>query len=519
MDTIVIAVGGAVGVAALITGFLVSRLIERRKIQRALSDADKIISDSEKEADNIRRNAQLEAKDAAFKTKQTLEREKRNAKKELMQYERRLQQRSASFDKKFDNVEQREKEYLQKEKDLIKQTDKAKNSESRYEAMLLEERNNLEKISSLSSEEAKQELKEQLIAETRNENAMMLKKIENEAITEGTKRAQNIIGLAMQRCAADTVSEATVSMVPLSGDEMKGRIIGREGRNIKAIETATGVNLIVDDTPEAVVLSSFDPVKREIARMSLEKLVNDGRIHPARIEDVVNKVKKEMERKIREEGEKAAMDVGCEGVHPELIKLLGRLKYRTSYSQNVLLHSIEVAYLCGMMAAELGLDQRMARRSGLLHDIGKAATHEIEGKHSQIGMDFARRHGEKPLIVNAIGAHHEDIEPESPIAPLVAAADALSASRPGARTEMLENYVKRLRNLENIGNSFNGVEKTFAIQAGREIRVTVIPDTVNDSAAHILAKDIAKKIETDMAYPGEIKVTVIRETRVTEFAR
>ncbi|GMT42898.1 MAG: ribonuclease Y [bacterium] len=519
MDAVVIATYGIVGMVSAAAGFFLCRSQESKKLKNASNDAGKIISNAEKEAENLRRAAQLESRDAALKARNEFERKMRGAKKDLMRSERRLQQRANNIDRKFDQIEQREKEFNQKEKELGVQTEKAQESENRYRKLVLEEQQNLERISSMTSEEAKNELKEQLLAATRNENAIMMKKLEDEAVRDANMKAQKIIGLSIQRCAADTVAEATVSVVALSGDEMKGRIIGREGRNIKALEMATGVDLIIDDTPEAVILSSFDPVKREVARISLERLVTDGRIHPARIEDVVKKVKKEMERNIKDEGERAAMEVGCDGVHPELTRLLGSLKYRTSYSQNVLLHSKEVAYLCGMMAAELGLDQRMARRAGLLHDIGKAATHEVEGKHSQIGMDLARRYKEKPLVVNAIGAHHEDIEAESTIAILVAASDALSASRPGARTEMLENYVKRLRGLEKIGNSFDGVEKTFAIQAGREIRVTVLPEMVNDSLTHLLAKDIAKKIEAELAYPGEIKVTVIRETRVTEVAR
>jgi ribonuclease Y len=371
----------------------------------------------------------------------------------------------------------------------------------------------------MSREEAISELKEYLYTQARNEAAMTIKKIDDQTQAQAQKNAQKVIGLAIQRCAADSVAESTVSVVALEGDEMKGRIIGREGRNIKAIETLTGVDLIIDDTPEAVILSCYDPIKREIARRALEKLIHDGRIHPARIEDIVNKVKKDLDRSIQEEGEKAALEVGCDGLHIEIIKLLGRLKYRTSYSQNILLHSKEVAYLTGMMAAEMGLDEKLARRAGLLHDIGKATSHEVEGKHSLIGGDVARRYSEHETVINAIESHHEDVEATSVISTLVAAADALSASRPGARTEMLQAYVKRLEQLEEITNSFNGVEKTYAIQAGREIRVSVIPDKIDDGKAHLLAKDIAQKIESEMSYPGEIKVTVIREMRVTEFAR
>lgn len=519
MDSNQILAYAITGIVALIAGFLVSRVIEARKMKTASNEAHKIINDAVKEGDNIRRDSLLESKDLTLKARNEFEREMREAKKELTHSERRIQQKGNSLDRKMDQVEQRERDSQEKEKELKRQTEKAKNAERRYEAIVEDQLRKLESISSLSVEQAKEELKEKLVEETRLENALYLKKMENETVADATRTAQKIIGLAIQRCAADTVAESTVSVVALSGDEMKGRIIGREGRNIKALEMATGVDLIIDDTPEAVILSCYDPIKREVARLALERLVADGRIHPARIEDMVNKVKKEVDRKIIEEGEKAVLEVGCDGVHPEIIKLLGRLNYRTSYSQNVLMHSKEVAYLCGMMAAELGLDQQTARRAGLLHDIGKAATHEVEGKHSLIGGDLAKRYGEKQIIINSVASHHEDIEAETVIATLVAAGDALSASRPGARTEVLEHYVKRLQALEEIGNSFKGVEKTFAIQAGRELRVSVMPEAINDGAAHLLAKDIAKKIESEMAYPGEIKVTVIRETRVTEFAR
>lgn len=519
MESSQIIIYAVTGIVALVIGFLASRLLEARKLKTASDHAQSIIDDAVKESENIRRDALLESKDLALKTRNEFEREMREAKKELMQSERRIQQKSNSLDKKLDQLELRERDYQRKENDLKRQVEKAKNAENRYGALVEDQIRKLESISSMSIDQAKEELKQKLVEETRTENALMLKKLDDESMAEANRKAQKIIGLAIQRCAADTVAESTVSVVSLSGDEMKGRIIGREGRNIKALEMATGVDLIIDDTPEAVILSCYDPIKREVARIALERLVVDGRIHPARIEDVVNKVRKEVDRTIVDMGEKAVLEVGCDGVHPEIVKLLGRLNFRTSYSQNVLMHSKEVAYLCGMMAAELGLNQTVARRAGLLHDIGKAATHEVEGKHSLIGGDLAKRYGEKQIIINSIASHHEDVEAETVIATLVAAGDALSASRPGARTEVLEHYVKRLQALEEIGNSFNGVEKTFAIQAGREIRVSVLPDSVNDGAAHLLAKDIAKKIESEMAYPGEIKVTVIRETRVTEFAR
>ncbi|MDH5542796.1 MAG: ribonuclease Y [Nitrospinota bacterium] len=508
-----------ISLAAFGLGFAVNWLIESRKIMKAKNKAAQILRNAKKDADNIMRDSLLESKEAILKVRNEFEKEMRESKREQMNTDRRLQQRQNTLDRKLDQIEQRENEFEAREKELQHQMDKAKASEKRYEDMLSEQIARMEKIANMSSTEAKDELKNQLYEQARNESAMTIKKIDDQAKAEAHIKAQKTIGLAIQRCAADTVAESTVSVVPLEGDEMKGRIIGREGRNIKAIETLTGVDLIIDDTPEAVILSCYDPIKREIARRALEKLIHDGRIHPARIEDIINKVKKELDRAIIEEGEKAALEVGCDGIHPEIIKSLGRLKYRTSYSQNVLLHSKEVAYLAGMMAAELGLDEKVARRAGLLHDIGKATSHEVEGKHTTIGADLARRYQEKPIVINSIESHHEDVEAESVIATLVAAADALSASRPGARSEMLEAYVKRLKQLEEITNSFAGVEKTFAIQAGREIRVSVLPDKIDDGKAYILAKDIAKKIENEMSYPGEIKVTVIRETRVTEFAR
>jgi len=508
-----------IGFGSFIGGFILKWAIEAQKITKARQKAEQIIQNARKEGSNIKRDAILESKEAILKVRNEFEKEMREGKREQMAQERRLQQRTSGLDRKFDQLDQREKELQRREKELRRQQEKASNAERRYEVMIGEQLKKLEIISMMTREEAKEELKAQLLQEARNECGLHMKKIEEDATAKAMQKAQKIIGLAIQRCAADTVAESTVSIVNLTGDEMKGRIIGREGRNIKALEMATGVDLIIDDTPEAVILSSYDPIKRETARIVLERLIADGRIHPARIEDMVVKVKKEIDRSVQEAGEKAAIEVGCDNIHPEIIKLLGRLKYRTSYSQNVLLHSKEVAFLCGMMAAELGLDQKIARRAGLLHDIGKATSHEVEGGHAEIGGDLARRYNEKPIIVNSIASHHEDVEPESVIATLVAAGDALSASRPGARSEMLAAYIKRLEKLEAISNSFNGVEKTFAIQAGREIRVSVVPETIDDGKAYLLAKDIAKKIENEMVYPGEIKVTVVRETRVTEFAR
>ncbi len=508
-----------IGFGSFIGGFLLKLAIEAGKITKARQKAEQIIQNARKEGSNIKRDAILESKEAILKVRNEFEKEMREAKRDLMGQERRLQQRTSGLDRKFDQLDQREKELQRREKELRRQQEKAGNAEKRYQIMIDEQLKKLEIISMMTREEAKEELKAQLLQEARNECGLLMKKIEEDASAKAMHKAQKVIGLAIQRCAADTIAESTVSIVQLTGDEMKGRIIGREGRNIKALEMATGVDLIIDDTPEAVILSSYDPIKRATAKMALERLIADGRIHPARIEDMVVKVKKEIERSVQEAGEKAAIEVGCDNIHPEIIKLLGRLKYRTSYSQNVLLHSKEVAFLCGMMAAELGLDLKIARRAGLLHDIGKATSHEVEGGHAEIGGDLARRYNEKPIIVNSIASHHEDVEAESVIATLVAASDALSASRPGARSEMLAAYIKRLEKLEAISNSFNGVDKTFAIQAGREIRVSVVPETIDDGKAYLLAKDIAKKIENEMVYPGEIKVTVVRETRVTEFAR
>ncbi|MEK6589518.1 MAG: ribonuclease Y [Nitrospinota bacterium] len=503
----------------IIIGYLIRKLFAETKIKTAEALAKKIIIEAEKEAENKKKEALLEAKESWYKIKSDFEKETHEKRNELQSLEKRIMQREENLEKRTELMERREREISRREKEIANAEAKVKGIEEKYNTLIEEELQRLEKVSGMTANQAKEEIKVKLLNEARMDAASMIKKSEEEAIETASEKAKMIISLAIQRCAADHVAETTVSVVDLPDDDMKGRIIGREGRNIRALEIATGVDLIVDDTPGAVTISCYDPIKREITKIALERLIMDGRIHPGRIEDVVEKVKKEIAISIKEEGEKAAFEVGVDGLHPEIIKLLGRLKYRTSYSQNVLQHSKEVAFLCGIMAAELGVNVKTAKRAGLLHDIGKAVDHQTEGTHTQIGVDLARRYNESKVVLNAIAAHHEDAEPESVIAVLVAAADALSASRPGARREMLESYVKRLEQLEKICDTFKGVEKAYAIHAGREIRVIVEPDKLNDTEIMFLAKDIAKKIESEMAYPGEIKVTVLREVRAIEYAR
>ncbi|KAF0195403.1 MAG: uncharacterized protein FD169_1372 [Bacillota bacterium] len=470
------------------------------------------MEDAKKQAEAKRREAVLEAKDEVYRLRMEFDRDVKERRNEVQRLERRVTQKDESLDKKMEQLERKEEQLSRKDIDLQKLKERA-------EELVQKQQTELERVSGLSNEEARNILLANIEREIRHEAAVIIKEVEAQTREEADKRAREIITLAIQRCAADHVAETTVSVVALPNDEMKGRIIGREGRNIRALETLTGVDLIIDDTPEAVILSGFDPVRREVARIALERLIVDGRIHPARIEEMVEKAQKEVEQRIREEGEKAVFETGIHNLNPELIKLLGRLRYRTSYGQNVLKHSLEVAHLSGLMAAELGLDIHLAKRAGLLHDIGKAIDHEIEGPHVSIGAEIAKKYRENPAVVNAIAAHHGDIEAQSVEAVLVAAADAISAARPGARRESLENYIKRLQKLEEISSSFEGVDKVYAIQAGREVRVIVKPDKIDDLSAVRMARDITKRIENELEYPGQIKVTVIRETRAVELAK
>jgi ribonuclease Y len=504
---------------AVFAGYAFRRYIAERKIQDAEAKAKYILEQAKKEAQDKRREVELEAKDLLYRMRQDFERSTQDRRQEITNLERRLSQKEENIERRLDLLEKKEKEIELRHDNIKKQEDAIKNKDNQLLLLIAEEKERLQKISSLSAEEAKQILLNRLNEELNNEKAVLIRKQEEELRGIEEKKAREIISLAIQRCAADHTVESTVSVVTLPNDEMKGRVIGREGRNIRALEMATGVDVIIDDTPEAVTLSCFDTVRREIARLSLEKLIGDGRIHPGRIEEVVEKVKKEMDEKIREEGEHAAFEAQVNGLHPEIIKLLGRLKYRTSFGQNALQHSMEVSFLLGVMASELGLDFKLARRIGLLHDIGKAIDHQIEGTHAKIGADLAKKFNEQPEVQIAIEAHHEEAESKSLYSVLVIAADAISATRPGARRETLETYIKRLDKLESIANVFKGVEKSYAIQAGREIRVIVQPEKISDSDAINLSRDIRKKIEEGMEYPGQIKVTVIRETRAIEYAK
>ena len=502
-------------IAALVSifiGYFIRKKTAEAKIVSAEKEANRILEDSNRTIEARKKEAILEAKEEAHRLRSESEREIRERRNEMQRAERRLIQKEETLDKKSETIERKEENLHKIETDL--QEEKKNVAE-----LLQKQMHELERISGLSFDQAKDILLARVEDEIKHETAMLIKDYENQAKEEGEKKARDIISLAIQRCAADHVAESTVSVVALPNDEMKGRIIGREGRNIRALETLTGIDLIIDDTPEAVILSGFDPVRREVARTALEKLILDGRIHPARIEEMVEKAQKEVEQKIREEGEQATFDTAVHGLHPELIKMLGRLKFRTSYGQNVLKHSIEVSHLAKMMAAEIGADINLAKRAGLLHDIGKAIDHEVEGPHVTIGADLAKKYRESPEVIHAIAAHHGDEPFKSVEAVLVAAADAISAARPGARRETLEAYIKRLEKLEEIANEFEGVEKSFAIQAGREIRIIVKPERIDDATSIRMAREIVKKIEENLEYPGQIKVVVIRETRAVDFAK
>ena len=515
MAQIIIAVVITAVVAILLT-YVASnahfKKVSDEKIGSAEDRARAIIDEAVKSAETKKREALLEVKEESIKTKNELDKEIKDRRSEIQRNERRVEQKEANLDKKLEAIERREQSFAVKEEEIKRQkAEVAKLNEERIQE--------LERISGLTSEQAKEYLLKTVEEDVKLDTAKLIKEMEHQAKEEAGKKAKEYVVNAIQKCAADHVAETTISVVQLPNDEMKGRIIGREGRNIRTLETMTGVDLIIDDTPEAVILSGFDPIRREVARIALEKLIVDGRIHPARIEEMVEKAQKEVESMIREEGEAATLEVGVHGIHPELVRLLGRMKFRTSYGQNALKHSIEVAQLSGLLAAEIGVDVRVARRAGLLHDIGKSVDHEMEGSHIQLGVELCRKFKESPTVINAVEAHHGDVEPESLIACLVQAADTISAARPGARRETLETYSNRLKKLEDITNSFKGVDKSFAVQAGREVRIMVVPEQISDADMVLLARDVSKQIEAELEYPGQIKVNVIRESRVTDYAK
>jgi ribonuclease Y len=516
--TVLLLIALAVAAGAAI-GAVIRKQVMEKKLASVQRSASQLMEEARKEAETIRKEAQLQAKEAVFQLKSEFEKESKERRAEIQRLETWLMQREENLDKKAAVLETRDKELAGVERELAGRGKAVQEREGACEKMVEEQRAKLEEIAGISSAQAKEMLVSQMESEATHEAAKLIKRIENEAKETAERRSKKILALALNRYAGDFVAEKTVSVVALPNEDMKGRIIGREGRNIRAIEAATGIDLIIDDTPEAVILSGFNPIRREVARIALERLITDGRIHPARIEEVVEKVSQEMEQQLKEAGEQATFDVGVHGINPELVKLIGKLKFRTSYSQNVLQHSIEVATLCGIMAAELGLNQKQAKRAGLLHDIGKAVDHEVEGPHASIGADLAKKCGEPPRIVHAIAAHHEDIPPESVLAVLVQAADTLSGARPGARKEMLETYIKRLEDLERIATQVPGVSKAYAMQAGREVRIIVESEKVTDDTLPLLSHDIARRIEQELTYPGQIKVTLIRETRAVDYAR
>jgi ribonuclease Y len=520
MSTSIIAIIAAgASFLGIVAGFFLRKLLIEKRMSGYSEQGRKMINEALAEVERLKKEASVQIKDEALQLKQETEKDIRNRKSELIEEEKRFSQKLDQIERKIDLLDNREMELLKREQNFVKQEAQLAQRNKELDGIVDEQRRQLERISGISREEAIRQLSASIESEAKMEASKTLLRIENETKMEADRKSKNILALAIARYAGDYVAEKTVSVVPLPNEEMKGRIIGREGRNIRAIEAATGIDIIIDDTPEAVILSGFNPVRREVARQSLERLISDGRIHPARIEEVVNKVTEELEVGMREAGEQATFDVGAHGLNMELIKLLGRLKFRTSYGQNVLQHSLEVAYLSGIIASELGANVKLAKRAGLLHDIGKAVDHEIEGTHAGIGRDLAKKYGEAAEIVHAIAAHHEDVPAESLLDIIVKSADALSGARPGARKEMLESYVKRLDDLEKIATSFHGVEKAYAIQAGREIRIVVDSGNISDADSLMLSRDIAKKIEQDLTYPGQIRVTVIRETRAVEYAR
>ena len=517
--TILVLIAIAIGVSVGFVFIFISKKALNEQKKAFETERAKILEETKREAENVKKEALISAKDTSYQIKSEAEKEIRDRTREINILDKRLRQREEQIEKRIDAIERKENECHRKEKDLSKRENDVLEKENRCVQLLNEQIKTLERLSGITTDEAKQELLKRVEEEARFDAAKTAKKIEDEARENAEKKAKEIIGLAIQRFASDYVADATVSAVSLPNDEMKGRIIGREGRNIRAFEAATGVDLVVDDTPEIVTLSAHDPVRREIARIALERLITDGRIHPARIEEIAEKVRKEVEISIREEGEKAVFDLGLTSIQPELVKIIGRLKYRLSYGQNILQHSLEVAYFAGMMASELGADVKLAKRAGLLHDIGKAVDHEMEGSHQEIGVVLAKKHGENNKVINAILAHHGDVDPICIESALVAAADAISAARPGVRRESIENYLKRLEKLEEMAMSFKGVDKCYAIQAGREIRILVRPEEMNDDMSSMVSRSLARKIESEMTYPGQIKVTVIRESRYVDYAK